>query len=97
MDTLDIYRALSDVPTFAGVFPSDLLPSHQLPGFVRYTIITNTDVHTDPGSHWVAVHVDTRSSSGYYFDSYGLFPLVTAIRHFLRRACTQWSYNTRTM
>jgi hypothetical protein len=96
MGTLETYRALRDVSTFAGVFPSDLLPSHQFPGFVRYTIIINTDVHTEPGSHWFAVHV-TRSSSGYYFDSYGLLPLVPAIRHFLRRACTHWSYTTRTL
>jgi hypothetical protein len=68
MDTLKKSRDFSDVPTFAGVLPSVLLPSHQLPGFVRYTIVINTDVHTEPGSHWVAVHVDTRYSSCYYFD-----------------------------
>ena len=58
MDNLETYRALSDVPTFVGVFPSELLPTHTLPGLVRYTVIINVDIHTDPGSHWVAVHLE---------------------------------------
>jgi hypothetical protein len=92
MDTLEVYRALRDVPTFAGVFLCHLLPAPPLPELVRYTLIVNTDVHTDPGSYWVAVHLDTRSSSGYYFDSYGLFPLVPAMQHFIRRNCTPSNY-----
>jgi len=51
MDTLEIYHTLSDVPTFARVFPPDLLPTHPLPGLVKYTRIINTDAHTEPGSH----------------------------------------------
>jgi hypothetical protein len=57
------------VPTFGGVFPSDLLPIHPLPGFVKYTLIINTDIHTEPGSNWVEVHIDKRFSTGYYFVS----------------------------
>ena len=91
MDILEIYRTLSDVPTLAGVFPSDLLPTHPLPGLVKYTLIVKSDAHTETGSHWGDVHLDTRSSTCYYFDSYGLFPLVPAIRRFLRQACTLWS------
>jgi hypothetical protein len=64
MDTLQFYRAFRDVTTFVGVFPSDLLPAHPLPGLVKFTLIINTDVYTEPGSHWVAVHLDTRSSTG---------------------------------
>ena len=97
MHTLEIYRTLSDVPTFAGVFPSDLLPTHPLPGLVKYTLIVNTDAHTEPSSHWVAVHLDMRFSTGYYSDSYRLFPLVPTIRRSLRQVCTLWSYNTRTL
>jgi len=58
MDTLEIYRTLSDVPTFARVFPSDLLQTHPLPELVKYTLIINTDAHTEAGSHWFAVHYD---------------------------------------
>ena len=45
MDTLEIYHALRNMRTFSGVFPSDLLPTHSLPGIIRYTIIINTDIH----------------------------------------------------
>jgi hypothetical protein len=95
MDTLEIYRPLSNVPTFVGVFPSDLLPSHPLPGLFKYTLIINTDAHTEPGSHWAAVHLDTRSTTGYYFDPYGLFPLIRAIRTlqgFTTDVCGQYAY-----
>jgi hypothetical protein len=70
---------------------------HSLHGFVRYTVIVNTEAHDQPGSHWVAVHLDTRFSSSYYFDPYGLFPLVPAIRDFLRLTCAVWGYNDRTL
>ena len=64
MGNLDIYCTFRDVPTFAWPFLSDLLPSHPLPGFFGYTVIVNTDVHTEPSSHCVAVHMDMRSSNG---------------------------------
>lgn len=65
IDTFDIYRAINDEPTFAGVFMSDLLPAHPLPGLVRYTLIIRKEVHTEHGIHWVAVHFYTRSTDGY--------------------------------
>ena len=80
---LEIY--FTDVPTFAGVIPFFLLPAHSLLALIRYTLIINTEEHTEPGNQWFAVHLNTRSSIGYYFDSYGHFPLVPAKRHFLRR------------
>jgi hypothetical protein len=83
MDTIEIYRDLLDVPTFAGVFASDVLPVHPLPGLVKYTLIINTNVCTEPGSHWVAVHLDTRSSTGYYLTRTGSsihYPQVTRTR-----------------
>jgi hypothetical protein len=64
MDTLQINGVLQDVPTFAGFFLSDLLPSHRLQGLVRYTVIVNTDAHEQHGSHWVAIQLNMRSSSG---------------------------------
>ena len=33
-------------------------------------IVFNTDKHTDPGSHWVAMFIDCKKKSIYYFDSY---------------------------
>ena len=96
MNKLQIYTTFRNVPTFEGGFPSDHLSFHPMPGHFKYTVIGNSDVLTEPGSQWFAVHFDTRSSSGYYFNSYGLFPLVLVI-HILQRNCIMWCCNTRTL
>jgi len=57
------------------------------------TVIINTDSHTEKVSHWLAVHFFPKSSSAYYFDSYGFLPLVPDIEPFIRRNCTVWDYN----
>ena len=93
MDTLQILCALCDTKSFAGVYPSDLLP-HSIAH--ACTVIINADPHTEKGSHWLAVHFQPKSSSAYYFDSYGMPPtLVPAIHTFIRRNCTVWDYNKR--
>ena len=95
MDTLQILCALRDVKSFAGVFPSDLLP-HSIPH--DCTIIINADPHTKEGSHWLAVRFMPKSSSAYYFDSYGLPPtLVPDIYDCIRRNSTVCDYNKRRM
>ena len=81
---------------YSEVFRSDLMPTHSLPGLIRYTVVINTDIHTEHCSQWVDVHIKTNSSSYYYYDSYVLFLLVLPLRNFLQRACTLGSYNTRT-
>ena len=93
MDTLQVLCALRDVKSFAGVFPSDLLP-HSVAHACTVTI--NTDPHTEKGSHWLAVQFLPISSSAYYFDSYGLPPtLFPALHEFIRRNRTLWDYNRR--
>jgi hypothetical protein len=89
---MQILCTLRNVPSFLGVYPSDLLPPHTFtqPG----TIIINTDPHTKSGTHWLAIRLEPRSSTSYYFDSYGQPPLVPAIQSFLRRTCSVWDYNT---
>jgi hypothetical protein len=91
MDTKQIACALKDVRSFLGVFPSDLLP-HSIPQ-TTCTVIINTDPHTESGSHWLAVHFEPRSSSAYYFDSFGRPPHIPTIQEFLRRNCTVQEYN----
>ena len=54
----------------------------------------NTDPHTENCSHWLASHFEHRSSSAFYFDSYGIFPIIRAIQNFWRPNCTVWNYNT---
>ena len=58
-----------------------------------FDLTPDMDIHTEPGSHWVAIHLDTMLPKAYYFDSYGLLPFVPNIRNFLRRTCNLWSYN----
>ena len=59
-----------------------------------YTIV-NTDPHTERGSHCLDIRITPRSSSAYYFESYGIIPLVPSIQAFLKRNCTTWEYNRR--
>jgi hypothetical protein len=91
MDTIQISCTLNNVKSFAGVFPSDLLPhSITLPS----TVIVNTDIHTQSGLHLLAIHLKPRSSTAFYFDSYGQSPHINDIQTFLRRNCTVLNYNT---
>ena len=90
METVKIQCTLENVKSFVGVFPSDLLPkSISRSGCV----IINADPHTERVSHWLAIHLEPRSSSAYFFDSYGIFPFITTIQAFLRRNCTVWDYD----
>ena len=92
MNTKQKACTLKDVRSFLGVFPSDMLPRSVTQ---TGTVIINTDPHTEKGSHWLAVHFFPKSSSAYYFDSYGILPLVPDIEAFIRRNCTVWDYNKR--
>jgi hypothetical protein len=89
MDTWRFICTLRDLTSFLDVFPSDLLQSSR-PVLNPCTLIVNADLYTEGGSHWLAIRVTPRSSSAYYFDSYGIVPLITTIQHFLKRHCTTW-------
>lgn len=56
---------------FIGVFASDNIPKT----FKKFpvTFILNTDPHTKPGTHWIAVFVKSNSEVE-FFDSYGHAP-----------------------
>jgi hypothetical protein len=83
------------VRSFAGVFSSGLLPPLHSIARAACTVIINANPHTEKGSQWLAIRFLPKSSGTYYFDSYGIVPLVPAIREFLRRNCTVWHYNKR--
>jgi len=53
--------------------------------------------HTERVSHWLAVHFRPKSSSAYYFVSYGIVSLVPSIQAFTKRICTAWDYNKRVL
>lgn len=73
------------------VVPSDLLPaSFKLPaGF-----IINMSTSDEPGTHWVALTIDSRRR-GFYFDSYGFKPLTPAIEQFINKHCASYEYSPR--
>ena len=85
MNSVEITRALTkdrkvrDV--FVGVFPCDLLPEKEYPGFY----IVNTQVSTSTGEHWVAFCTPTPNVIE-AFDSYGRNPAVYSsfIRQWMR-------------
>lgn len=77
------YR-LKDVYCFVGVFPCDRLP--KIRAFPASLIINNKPA-SDPGEHWVAIHID-ENRHGQYFDPYGFDPLEKEIVDFLGYYCT---------
>jgi len=82
MNTIQIQHALQGLNSFLGVYASDLLP---LSIARTVTIIVNADPHTEPGTHWQAIHFQNphRFSSGYFFDSYGRYPHIPEILDFI--------------
>ena len=92
MDIRKILCCLRYVSSFLGVFPSVLLPQHRIAR--SGTLVVNTDTHTESGSHWLAIHLQYRSHSSYYFDSYGLPPFIPSIQSFINRNYIVWDYNT---
>ena len=91
MDTRQIMCCLRYGGSFLGVFPSDLNPQDPITSSGK--LIVNTDPHTDSGSQLLAIHLQSRSHSPYYFDSYGLPPFIPSIRSFINRNCIMWDYN----
>ena len=75
---------------YLSTFPSDLIPKLPKP---NSCFISNTDPHTEKGQHWVAFYTDALLRS-YYFDSYGLPPLVPNYIRFLHKA-KEWDYNKK--
>ena len=73
LSSLEILATLQCLPIQThGVYPSDKIPKVWKKPAV---IVSNTDDHTKPGKHWVAMYVDEHGS-GYYFDSFGTLPCV---------------------
>jgi hypothetical protein len=92
MDTRQIICCLGDAGSFLGAFASDMLPKYHIAQ--SCTLIVNSDTYTEFGSHCLAFHIQSRSSRLYYFDSYGLPPLIHSIQSFIKRNCNVWEYNS---
>ena len=92
MNSLEILKTLLLIPYHTvGVFPADKI-------IEKWTkpcaFVFNTDLHTQPGAHWVAVYVD-KNANAWYFDSYGLPPFVRHHLRAIRKNCRCLRWNTR--
>lgn len=90
MNTRDIERILQRyAPLFRGVFSCDTLPSSG-----RGLMVSNTDPHDQPGSHWIAIYIDDEGKHGEYFDSLGRAP-GAIFRNYMDRHCENWTFNEK--
>jgi hypothetical protein len=91
MNTREIDRLLKSDPAcrqiFQGVFSVDTLPARPT------LLVCNTDPSTEPGSHWIAIHVDSYGR-GEYFDSFGRAP-GREFKDYLDRYCRVWTFNNK--
>ena len=76
-------------PTFRGVYSIDTLPTNG-----RGLMVVNTDPSDRPGTHWIAIYVDSEGIRGEYFDSLGREPHAI-FRRYLQKNCEDWIYNER--
>ncbi len=72
---------------FQGVFSCDTLPPNPT------LLICNTDPHDKPGTHWIAIYVDT-NRRGEYFDSFGQ-PIPKVFKDYMNKHCRSWTCNRR--
>lgn len=73
------------------MFPADQIPRTWMK---PTAFVFNTDKHTKPGMHWVAIYVDC-NNEGYYFDSYGIPPFVPDHINRLRKNCKHFRWNVK--
>lgn len=86
MNTIQIWNALSanqyTNKYFKGVFPIDRIPK-----FIRSRpalLVVNTDKSNQPGTHWIALYLNSKGSVE-YFDSYGREPKHKEFIKFFKR------------
>ena len=91
---MQLLFTLCDVGSFLDVFASDLQPRSMTK---ICTVIVIANPHTEGVSHWLAVHFRPESSSAYYFDTYGIIPLVPDILTSIRRKFTTWDHTRITL
>ena len=77
MYSSEIERAMNCDPytrnTVVGVYMADTIPPRrELPKGKTYGFVSNTDVHTLPGTHWTGFWEDDRTVE--FYDSYGQSP-----------------------
>ena len=76
---------MKNVPNFLGVYSRDTLPT-KMKSQYPISLISNTDLQLDEGTHWVAFYIDD-NGKGHYFDSYGRPPIHDEFENFLANHC----------
>lgn len=92
MNTLEIEKYLKKIHRSLeyNVFAANRIPVHiTRPVYM----ISNLDPDTSPGSHWVAIYVNT-DGVGEYFDTFGRKPNNYHLT-FLKRNTNRWTYNNK--
>ena len=74
---------------FLGVFPSDIQPQIKV-GQCKFSVIFNTDEHTEKGSHFVAIF--RNKSKFFYFDSFGKNCKYKNIKMFIKKNLNNQKY-----
>lgn len=87
--TNELLDKLDEFNEFAGVYARDELPSNI--GWPM-GLIVNTDLSSQPGTHWIAIYIDSEGN-GEYFDSYGFQPNFVSFRNYLKNNCIKYFYN----
>lgn len=91
MNSLEILNALLLIPRHTvGVFPADRIVEKWVK---PCAFVFNTDNHSRPGPHWLAIYVD-KNSNGWFFDSYGRKPYIREHLRVIRKNCRLVRWNT---
>lgn len=92
MNTLEILSSLNLIDYVTkGVYAADKIPLNWSP---PAALVFNTDDHTQPGTHWVAVYLG-KDGVGTYFDSFGNPPRTPSHSQRIRKNCRVLKWNTR--
>lgn len=76
------------VTDYIGTFSCDRLPSK------TGVMVSNTDPHHLPGTHWVAIYVSKDRLYGEFFDPLGR-PPNEHFRRYMNRCCKYWFHNSK--
>jgi hypothetical protein len=102
MNTKDLLSSLRSCPNTKkhslGVFAADTLPRNKIKKFPA-ALICNSDVSTEPGTHWLAFYFPRKNGIGEFFDPYGHPPEYYSdyFTRFLQTNSSRWIYNQRSV
>ena len=98
MDEVELKQCLSthwlSKHKFGGIFARDEIWKYK--GHPETFIIANTDVRTEPGTHWLLIYW-TGHGLALYFDSYGIKPTNEDIEDYLLKTSPLYVYNRQRM